>query len=228
MRVTVVDNFDSFTYNLVQALQVLGAEVTVHRNDALAAARLVDAAPDRILISPGPGGPAEAGISREVIRLALGRVPLLGVCLGHQCLAEVLGGRIARVAPIHGKTSAVHHDGVGLFAGLPQPFAAARYHSLAVDPERVPAALRPSSWTTDGVIMGLRHRELPVAGVQFHPESFMTPAGPELLANFLSAGFEQQRAGEPDSGVEAPAPGEEAAADGLAALGLSAAREIRG
>jgi anthranilate synthase component 2/para-aminobenzoate synthetase component 2 len=189
MRVAVIDNFDSFTYNLVQALLCLGAEVQVHRNNALSAEALVDSAPDRILISPGPGGPPEAGISCAVIARAAGRIPLLGVCLGHQCLATVMGGQVIRVPPVHGKTSEVLHQGSGLFAALPSPFRAARYHSLAVDPRAVPHDLRVTAWTTDGVIMGLQHRRLPLAGVQFHPESFLTPEGPRLLARFLSPAF---------------------------------------
>ena len=189
MRVTVVDNFDSFTYNLVQALLVLEARVTVYRNNAISADALLREAPDRILISPGPGGPSEAGISCDVIERAAGQVPLLGVCLGHQCLATVLGGAVGRVAPVHGKTSEVSHDGRGLFAGLPPRFDVARYHSLAVAPETCPATLARSAWTDDGVIMGLRHTHLALAGVQFHPESFMTPVGPALLANFLSPHF---------------------------------------
>jgi anthranilate synthase/aminodeoxychorismate synthase-like glutamine amidotransferase len=195
MRVTVVDNYDSFTFNLVQALLVLGARVEVVRNDARAVADILDDEPDRLLISPGPGGPDQAGISRELIARAAGRIPLLGVCLGHQCLAEVFGGRVVRVAPVHGKTSRVVHGEAGLFSGLPQGFEAARYHSLAVDPATVPAALAVTARTPDGVIMGLQHRRLPLAGVQFHPESFMTPAGPTLLANFLSGAFDQVASG---------------------------------
>lgn len=193
MRVTVVDNFDSFTYNLVQALLGLGAKVQVYRNNAISPETLVAGAPDRILISPGPGGPPEAGISSAVISLAAGRIPLLGVCLGHQCLATTLGGRVKRVEPVHGKTSAVVHRGADLFFDLPSPFAAARYHSLAVDPETLPEELMVTAWTADGVIMGLRHRELPLAGVQFHPESFLTPEGPRLLARFLSPSFAEEK-----------------------------------
>lgn len=191
MRVTVVDNFDSFTYNLVQALLCLGAEVTVYRNDAISPDALVAAGPERILISPGPGGPPEAGISSLVIQAAAGKIPLLGVCLGHQCLATVLGGRVIRVAPVHGKTSLVHHRSEGVFSGLSSPIAAARYHSLAVDPATLPPELAVTAWTADGVIMGLAHRRLPLSGVQFHPESFMTPLGPQLLGRFLSKQFEE-------------------------------------
>jgi anthranilate synthase/aminodeoxychorismate synthase-like glutamine amidotransferase len=191
MRVTVVDNYDSFTFNLVQSLLVLEARVVVVRNDARTVDEILAERPDRLLISPGPGGPSEAGISSELIEQAAGRVPLLGVCLGHQCLAEVFGGRVVRVAPVHGKTSRVLHEGTGLFGGLPQGFEAARYHSLGVDPETVPDELVVTARTPDGVIMGLQHRHLTLAGVQFHPESFMTPAGPPLLANFLSPAFDQ-------------------------------------
>ncbi len=192
MRVTVIDNYDSFTFNLVQALLVLEARVTVYRNDERTVGEILAECPDRLLISPGPGGPAEAGISLELIeRAAAGRVALLGVCLGHQCLAEVFGGRVRRVAPVHGKTSRIQHAGAGLFAGLDQGFEAARYHSLGVDPETLPADLAVTARTHDGVIMGLRHRQLPLAGVQFHPESFMTPVGPSLLENFLAPAFAQ-------------------------------------
>jgi anthranilate synthase/aminodeoxychorismate synthase-like glutamine amidotransferase len=197
MRVTVIDNYDSFTFNLVQALMVLEARVTVYRNDERTVDEILAQRPDRLMISPGPGGPREAGISQELIeRAAAGRVALLGVCLGHQCLAEVFGGRVVRVAPVHGKTSGMHHDGVGLFAGLDQGFEAARYHSLAVDPETLPEELAVTARTIDGVIMGLHHRQLPLAGVQFHPESFMTPAGPSVLANFLAPAFARVTSGD--------------------------------
>ncbi len=193
MRVTVVDNYDSFTFNLVQALAALGAQVTVYRHDQRTAASILAEAPDRLLISPGPGGPAEAGVSMELMEQAAGRVPLLGVCLGHQCLAEIFGARVVRVRPVHGKTSAVLHRESGLFVGLPQGFEAARYHSLAVDPSTVPAELEIVARTSDGVIMGLEHREIPLAGVQFHPESFMTPCGPRLLESFLAPAFARTR-----------------------------------
>jgi anthranilate synthase component 2 len=191
MRVTVVDNFDSFTYNLVQALLCLGAEVEVFRNDAATPEELVSAGPDRILISPGPGGPPEAGISTRVIEAAAGRIPLLGVYLGHQCLAAAFGGRVIRTKPMHGKTSQVHHQGEGLFAHLPSPFRAARYHSLAVDPASLPKELAVTAWTSDGLIMGLAHRHMAMWGVQFHPESFMTPLGSRLLESFLSVEFRE-------------------------------------
>jgi anthranilate synthase/aminodeoxychorismate synthase-like glutamine amidotransferase len=187
MRLTVIDNYDSFTWNLVQAFLVLGAQVQVLRNDQTSAADVIREAPDRIVVSPGPGAPAEAGISRAVIAAAADRgIPLLGVCLGHQCLAELLGGRVIRVPPVHGQTSPVLHDGLGLFTGLPSPLVAARYHSLAVDPATLTPDLIVDATTADGVIMGIRHRSRPLHGVQFHPESFLTPEGPRLLARFLA------------------------------------------
>ena len=184
-RVLLVDNYDSFTYNLYQYLAELGAEVRVARNDALTVEAALSPAPDRIVISPGPGTPDQAGISLALVARS-GRVPLLGVCLGHQCLGQAFGGRVVRAPRLmHGKTSEVHHDGRRLFAGLPRPFSATRYHSLVVERESLPECLEVSAWTDDGVVMGLRHRELPLEGVQFHPESFMTQAGKDLLRNFL-------------------------------------------
>ena len=189
-RIFLVDNYDSFTYNLAQELGELGAEVTVERNDAFSIAELEAVAPDGIVISPGPGTPADAGLSNAVIRALAGRVPLLGVCLGHQCIAEVYGGEIGRAPElVHGKTSLISHDGDGVFEGLPDPFDATRYHSLVVAPDSVPAELAVTATCTafDGseLIMGLRHRRLAVEGVQFHPESILTDAGMDLLANFL-------------------------------------------
>lgn len=189
-RVLIVDNYDSFTYNLVQELGQLGATVDVVRHDAFAVADLVAEPPDGVVLSPGPGAPKDAGLSNDVVRALAGRVPLLGVCLGHQCIAEVYGGRVVRAPElVHGKTSMIHHDGQGLFAGLPQPFDATRYHSLTVDPASVPEPLvvTARAEAADGadLIMGLRHRTLPVEGVQFHPESILTSAGMDLLANFL-------------------------------------------
>jgi anthranilate synthase component 2 len=186
MRVVVVDNFDSFTYNLVQCLGALGAQVTVHRNDAVTASRILTESPDRIVVSPGPGGPDESGVSRDVIGACAGRIPILGVCLGHQCLAEIYGARIVRGRPVHGKTSLIHHDGSGLFAGLAEPIQVARYHSLVVDPGTVRGELRVTASTEDGVIMGLRHCEHALYGIQFHPESFMTPDGMRIVANFMA------------------------------------------
>ena len=187
-RVLVIDNYDSFVYNLVQELGELGAEPVVHRNDAVTVEELRRAAPEAIVISPGPGRPESAGISLQVVGELAGDVPILGVCLGHQVVGQAYGGAVVAAPTLmHGKTSSIHHDGRGVFAGLPDPFTATRYHSLVVDPASVPEALEVSARTADGVIMGLRHRTLPVEGVQFHPESLLTPSGPSLLANFLAA-----------------------------------------
>jgi anthranilate synthase/aminodeoxychorismate synthase-like glutamine amidotransferase len=188
IHVLVIDNYDSFVYNLVQALGELGADPVVFRNDAIDVAGIRARAPDAILISPGPGRPEAAGISMAVIEELAGVVPILGVCLGHQAIGQVYGGDVVP-APIlmHGKTSAIHHQGEGVFAGLPDPFTATRYHSLVVDPSTVPDVLEVTARSSDGVIMGLRHRTLAVEGVQFHPESLLTPAGPSLLANFLAS-----------------------------------------
>jgi anthranilate synthase/aminodeoxychorismate synthase-like glutamine amidotransferase len=186
-RVVVVDNYDSFVYNLVQYLGELGAEPVVVRNDEVDVAELRALQPDRLLVSPGPGRPEDAGISCEAIA-ALGGdgVPVLGVCLGHQCIGEIFGGRIVQAREImHGKTSAVHHGGAGVLRGLPSPFVATRYHSLVVDDAAVPSSLEVTATTADGTIMGLRHRELPIEGVQFHPESILTTCGHDLVANFL-------------------------------------------
>jgi para-aminobenzoate synthetase component 2 len=185
-RVLLLDNYDSFTYNLYQYLGELGAEVSVVRNDATSAAEAVGSAPDRIVISPGPGTPDQAGISLELIAAAAGKLPLLGVCLGHQSLGQAFGGRVVRAPTLmHGKTSEIHHDGRTIFAGLPSPFTATRYHSLIVARDSVPDCLEISAWTEDGLVMGLRHRELPLEGVQFHPESILTTEGMALLRNFL-------------------------------------------
>jgi len=187
-RVLVIDNYDSFVYNLVQELGELGADPVVHRNDAIDVAGIRAAAPDLILISPGPGRPEDAGVTPSVIGELAGVIPILGVCLGHQAIGQVLGGRIVQAPSLmHGKTSAIHHDGRGVFVGLPDPFTATRYHSLVVDPATVPDVLEVTARTSDGVIMGLRHRTLAVEGVQFHPESLLTPEGPSLLSNFLAA-----------------------------------------
>lgn len=183
--IVVVDNYDSFTFNLVQFLARLDADTRVFRNDALTAAELVAMRPDRIVISPGPGRPEDAGISGDVIRGA-GEIPLLGVCLGHQAIGQVFGATVAR-APVlmHGKTSEVRHVGRGLYEGLSNPFTATRYHSLVVVRDTVPETLEITSETEDGLVMGLRHRERPVVGVQFHPESILTVEGERLLANFV-------------------------------------------
>jgi anthranilate synthase/aminodeoxychorismate synthase-like glutamine amidotransferase len=185
-RLLLIDNYDSFTYNLVQAFLVLGADVRVHRNDEMTveAARKIE--PTHLCISPGPGTPAAAGVSEEMIRAFAGRIPVLGVCLGHQALVEVYGGSIVRAERLmHGKTSSVQHDGRGLFAGMPNPFKAGRYHSLIARRDAVPPVLEVTAWTEEGEVMGVRHRQLAVAGVQFHPESILTPDGPKLLAAFL-------------------------------------------
>jgi anthranilate synthase component 2 len=186
-RVLVVDNYDSFVYNLVQYLGELGAEPVVHRNDAIDVEAAVALEPDVVVISPGPGRPADAGISSEVIRRLGGQgTPVLGVCLGHQCIGEVFGGRVVRAPQVmHGKTSMVHYTGAGVMAGLDSPFEATRYHSLVVERATLPAELEVTAETDDGVIMGLRHHELPIEGVQFHPESILTGQGRALLANFL-------------------------------------------
>ena len=188
--VLVIDNFDSFTYNLVQYLGELGAEPIVYRNNAISVGEIEAMAPGRILISPGPGRPEHAGVSPDVIRAFARSIPILGVCLGHQAIGQVFGGTVGRAPrPVHGKTSLIEHDGRGLFAGLRAPFAAGRYHSLAVSEEAWPADLEVAARAADdGVVMALRHRAWPVQGVQFHPESVLTGEGRHLLRNFLAAG----------------------------------------
>lgn len=184
----VIDNYDSFVYNLVQYLGELGAEPVVHRNDELSLDEIIALNPDAVLISPGPGTPDDAGVSNDVIRTFAGRVPVLGVCLGHQCIGQVYGGSVVRAPQVmHGKTSLIHHTSTGVFAGLPDPLEATRYHSLVVDRASVPAVLEITAETDDGIVMGLRHRELGVEGVQFHPESILTVGGHDLLRNFLAA-----------------------------------------
>ena len=190
--VLLIDNYDSFVYNLVQALLGLGAECVVHRNDKVTLEEIEAAKPSHLVISPGPCTPREAGISCDAIRRFAGRVPILGVCLGHQCMGEVFGGRVVRApAPVHGRTSRVTHDGRTIFRGIENPFEAARYHSLAIEPATFPEGeLERTASSADGVIMGVRHRKhagtrAPLEGVQFHPESYMTEVGPALLKNFL-------------------------------------------
>ncbi|MDU4959603.1 MAG: aminodeoxychorismate/anthranilate synthase component II [Sporomusaceae bacterium] len=183
--IAVIDNYDSFTYNLVQYLGMLNADIAVYRNDAISAAALLALAPTHIVISPGPGTPAQAGISKEVIRRCGPQIPLLGVCLGHQAIGEVFGGKVVRTTPMHGKTSLISHDGRGVYCGLETPFTAARYHSLVVAPETVPDCLTVTARSGDGAVMGLRHRVYPVEGVQFHPESILTAQGMRLIGNFL-------------------------------------------
>jgi anthranilate synthase component II len=182
----MLDNYDSFTYNLVQYLQELGEEVQVHRNDRITVEEIADQKPRRIVISPGPCSPTEAGISLEVIRQLAGRFPILGVCLGHQAIGHAMGGRVLRAPTLmHGKTSPIHHDNSGIFRGLSNPFIATRYHSLLVERESLPDTLRMTAWTDEGEIMGLAHQDLPLWGVQFHPESILTVEGKQLLKNFL-------------------------------------------
>jgi anthranilate synthase/aminodeoxychorismate synthase-like glutamine amidotransferase len=182
----VIDNYDSFTYNLVQYFGELGADPQVKRNDAITPDEVDKMKPQKIVISPGPGRPEEAGISMELIRKFGGKIPILGVCLGHQCMGEVYGGKVVRAGRLmHGKTSPIQHDGKGVFQGLPNPFEATRYHSLIVEKNSVPSCLEVCAETAEGEIMGLRHREYPVHGVQFHPESILSKEGKDLLANFL-------------------------------------------
>ncbi len=182
----LLDNYDSFTYNLYQYLAELGAEVEVARNDQITLEDIEAMSPQGIVISPGPCTPREAGISNDAIRHFGPQLPILGVCLGHQCIGEVYGAKVDRAEEIrHGKTSLIHHTGQGVLAGLPDPFSAIRYHSLVVYPETLPHCLEITAWTESGLIMGLRHKEHPVEGVQFHPESILTPVGKDLLRNFL-------------------------------------------
>ena len=184
--ILMIDNYDSFTYNLVQYLGELGEELVVHRNDQITIEQARRLAPASIVISPGPGSPKDAGVSNALIRAFAGRVPILGVCLGHQCIGEVFGGEVVRAQRLmHGKTSAIHHTGAGIFRKLPNPFDATRYHSLIVKRETLPSCLTVTAWTKDREIMGLQHARAPVYGVQFHPESILTKAGKDLLRNFL-------------------------------------------
>ncbi|MBM4433315.1 MAG: aminodeoxychorismate/anthranilate synthase component II [Chloroflexi bacterium] len=183
----LIDNYDSFTYNLFQYLSELGQEVVVVRNDKITIEEVERMKPERIVISPGPSTPLQAGISNDVIRHFGAKLPLLGVCLGHQCIGYSYGGQVIRAKQImHGKSSLIYHKGEGVFAGLPRPFSAIRYHSLIVERNGLPDCLEVMAWTEDGTIMGLRHREYPVEGVQFHPESFMTQSGKDILRNFLA------------------------------------------
>jgi anthranilate synthase/aminodeoxychorismate synthase-like glutamine amidotransferase len=188
-RILVVDNYDSFVYNLVQYLGELGADPVVRRHDEVTLAEMIELAPDGLLISPGPGRPEDAGLSNAAIEeFAAQGIPVLGVCLGHQCIGQIYGGEVVRAPRVmHGKTSEISHSGTGVFAGLPNPFTATRYHSLVVARESVPAVLEITAESEDGLVMGLRHRDLPVEGVQFHPESILTTGGRDLLRNFLGA-----------------------------------------
>ncbi len=187
----LIDNYDSFTYNLYQYLSELGEEISVVRNDKMTIEEMEEISPERIVISPGPGTPEQAGVSNEVVRHFGSRLPILGVCLGHQCVGYAYGASVGHAGEIkHGKSSPIHHDGKGVFRGLPNPFPAIRYHSLAVNPDSVPDCLEVSAQTDNNIIMGIRHREYPVEGVQFHPESIMTEVGKDLLRNFLKIGIE--------------------------------------
>ena len=185
-RILLIDNYDSFTYNLVQAFLVLGAEVDVHRNDAISVEAALQQGHSHLVISPGPGTPRNAGVSMPMIEAFAGRIPIFGVCLGHQSLVEVFGGRVVRASRLmHGKVSPVRHDGQGVFSGMGQDFQAGRYHSLIARADSIPAALEVTARTPQGEIMGVRHRSLPIEGVQFHPESVLTPEGPVMMGNFL-------------------------------------------
>jgi para-aminobenzoate synthetase component 2 len=195
-RLLLIDNYDSFTYNLVQAFLVLGADVHVYRNDAMTVEEALAFAPSHLCISPGPGTPYDAGVSMDMIRAFSGRLPVLGVCLGHQSIVEVFGGKVVRAGRLmHGKTSIIQHDGRTLFEGLPQPCEVGRYHSLIAAPESLPPELEVTARTAEGEIMGVRHRTLMVEGVQFHPESILTPDGPALMKNFLGFGGGQRGRG---------------------------------
>ena len=194
--ILMIDNYDSFTYNLVQYLGELGQRLVVKRNDETNIAAISRLKLSAIVISPGPGKPKDAGISNEVVRHFAGKIPILGVCLGHQCIGEVFGGRIVRAQRLmHGKTSQIHHDRKGIFRGLPNPFDATRYHSLVIDRSHVPEVLTVTAWTRDKEIMGVRHRSLAVQGVQFHPESILTETGKTLLKNFLEEAKRSRRKG---------------------------------
>ena len=185
-RLLLIDNYDSFTYNLVQAFMVLGAEVIVHRNDQITVSEAKAIAPTHLCISPGPGTPHDAGVSMQMIKAFAGKLPIFGVCLGHQSIVEVFGGDVVRASRLmHGKTSVVKHDGRTLFEGLPQPAEVGRYHSLIAEPSSIPAELEVTASTAEGEIMGVRHRKYTIEGVQFHPESVLTPQGPQLMGNFL-------------------------------------------
>lgn len=187
-RVLVIDNYDSFTYNLVQYLEALGATCEVHLNDRISVEGVLDAKPDGILLSPGPGTPDDAGVTLAVIERAQGVVPILGVCLGHQSIGQCFGGQVIRAPRLmHGKTSLIEHDGKSLFRGVPSPFEATRYHSLIIEPTSLPACLEVTARTAAGEIMGVRHREFPIEGVQFHPESILTQEGMRLMENWLES-----------------------------------------
>jgi anthranilate synthase/aminodeoxychorismate synthase-like glutamine amidotransferase len=201
-RLLLIDNYDSFTYNLVQAFLILGADVRVHRNDQITIEQAFALEPTHLCISPGPGTPYDAGISMKMIEAFAGRIPVFGVCLGHQSLVEVFGGKVVRAGRLmHGKTSMVTHDGKSLFRGMSQPFQAGRYHSLIAKPESLPPTLEVTAKTPEGEIMGVRHTTLAVEGVQFHPESILTPEGPTLMGNFLKMQSGQREPEAGDHGV---------------------------
>lgn len=204
--ILLVDNYDSFVHNLARYLEELGEETVVVRNDAIDVESVLSLGPSHLILSPGPDTPREAGICVELALRAAGKIPILGVCLGHQCLGEAFGGRVIRGRPVHGKVSHVCHEGTDLFSRLPNPLPATRYHSLVVDPDGFPQELAPLAWTSDGTLMALRHRSFPVWGVQFHPEAVLTTAGHALLANFLALGR-----GEEPCGLDAPLPPHEIA-----------------
>jgi anthranilate synthase/aminodeoxychorismate synthase-like glutamine amidotransferase len=202
-RLLLIDNYDSFTYNLVQAFLVLGADVRVYRNDALTTAEARSLAPSHLCISPGPGTPYDAGVSMDMVRAFAGHIPVLGVCLGHQSIVEAFGGKVVRAGRLmHGKTSLVRHDARTLFVGLPQPCEVGRYHSLIAAPASLPAELEVSAQTEEGEIMGVRHRRFSVEGVQFHPESILTPEGPKLMSNFLRSTAGEREGGGGTSHVQ--------------------------
>ena len=185
--VLIIDNYDSFVYNLAQYLGELGWQPVVYRNDKITLAQIEELAPSHIVVSPGPCTPLEAGISNEVMRHFGGKIPILGVCLGHQCIGYAYGSKIGRTLPVHGKTSIIHHDGKTIYQGLPNPFSATRYHSLIIEAEDLPSCLKVTAKTSEGIIMGVRHRDYVVEGIQFHPESILTEVGHNLLANFLGS-----------------------------------------
>lgn len=195
VRLLLIDNYDSFTYNLVQAFMVLGAEVLVHRNDSITVDQAKSLKPTHLCISPGPGTPYDAGVSMSMIEAFAGDVPIFGVCLGHQSVVEVFGGKVVRAGRLmHGKTSLVHHDGQSILKNMPEPFEAGRYHSLIAQPETLPDALEVTARTFEGEIMGVRHKTFNIEGVQFHPESVLTPDGPVLMGNFLQQRFGKRAA----------------------------------
>ena len=208
--ILLIDNYDSFVHNLARYFEELGEETVVVRNDAIDLESAVALRPGQIVLSPGPCTPREAGICVDLTRLVGGRIPLLGVCLGHQCLGEAFGGRVVRGRPVHGKVSAIEHEGIDLFSGLPAPLVVTRYHSLVVDPESLPPEIVPLAWAPDGTLMALRHRTMPAWGVQFHPEAVLTTAGHALLANFLSLGRGQE-----PRGLATPLPPHETAPPGV-------------